>query len=163
MTFFGVLLGVFAFILAPIIALKPRGKQSRLEKLRLLAREKGARYSLRRLPPLKTELSAPEPLVVYTIQPATQLINEPEWILRRTHYTHDVNFFKDWDWANQHRPTELAQKWLINNLDNLPESIIALSAGGAGIAFFWKEETDEQTLLAMLNVLQQIHDLYTQD
>jgi hypothetical protein len=160
MTFFWVLLGVIAFILAPIIALKPRGKQSRLEKLRLLAREKGARYSLRRLPPLKTEINNPEARTVYSIQPAKQLVNQPEWILRRTDYTHNVNFFKEWDWANEHRPIQPVQTLLTRKLDNLPESVVAISAGGAGISFFWKEETDEQTLLQMLDFLQQIHDLY---
>lgn len=160
MTFFWVLLGVIAFILAPIIALKPRGKQSRLEKLRLLAREKGARYSMRRLPPLKTEINNPEVRTVYSIQPAKQLVNQPEWILRRTDYTHDVNFFKDWDWANEHRPIQSVQTFLIQRLDDLPESVVGISAGGAGISFFWKEETDEQTLLKMLDFLRQIQDLY---
>jgi hypothetical protein len=161
MTFFWVLLGVCAFILAPIIALKPRGKQKRVEKLRLLAREKGAFYSVRRLPPLKTELTPSDPLVVYSIQSGEQLINQPEWILRRTQYVHDVNFFKEWDWANEHRPIESVQKFLMENLSVLPESVMGISAGNAGIAFFWKEETDEQTLTSLLDFLQNIRRLYS--
>lgn len=161
MTFFLILLGVFAFILAPIIALKPRGKQSRLEKLRLLAREKGARYSIRRLPPLNTELKPSDPLVVYSIPPAELMVNQPEWILRRTVYAHDVNFFREWDWANEQRPMEAVQLLLMENLAAFPESVMAISAGSGGVAFFWKEETDEQTLLAMLDFLQAIRRLYS--
>lgn len=160
MTFILVLVLVVAFIVAPIIALKPRGKQSQLENMRLLARSKGVLYSLRRLPPLKTDTQQSDALAVYTLSPNEKISGVDEWILRRTQYAHDLNFFNEWDWANEHRPPESIQQFLLKRLLNLPTSVNGISAGHNGVAFFWKEEGDEQTLLEMIDFLQHIRALY---
>lgn len=160
MTFILVLVLVVAFIVAPIIALKPRGKQSQLENMRLLARSKGVLYSLRRLPPLKTDTQQSDALAVYTLSPNEKISGVDEWILRRTQYAHDLNFFNVWDWANEHRPPESIQQFLLKRLFNLPASVVGISAGHNGVAFFWKEEGDEQTLLEMIDFLQHIRALY---
>jgi hypothetical protein len=158
-TFILVSILVVAFILAPIIALKPRGKQSRLEQMRLLARSKGVLYSLRRLPPLKTDTAQSDVLPVYTLAPDENLAGVDEWILRRTQYAHDLNFFKEWDWTNDNRPPEIVQNFLSQNLINLPESVRGISVGHNGIAVFWKED-DEQTLLNLIDFLKKIQALY---
>lgn len=160
MTFILVLILVVAVILAPIIALKPRGRQSRIEKLRLLAREKGALYSLRRLPPLKTDLEQSAAVPVYTMAPSEKMMGMEEWILRRTEYSHDVNFFKEWDWANEHRPPQSVQDFLLKRLINLPESVVGFSAGQNGVAIFWMEEGDEQTLQELIDFLKHIQAFY---
>jgi hypothetical protein len=159
-TFIWILIVVIAFVLAPIIALKPRGKQSRIEKLRLLAREKGALYSVRRLPPLKTDAEKSSAMAVYTIASEEKLINQQEWILRRTLYAHDVNFFKEWDWANDQRPPESVQNFLLKRLMDLPKSVQAIAAGHAGIAIFWNEEDAQETLLELIDFLKHIRALY---
>jgi hypothetical protein len=159
-TFILVLILVVAVIVAPIIALKPRGKQSRIEKMRLLARTKGALYSLRRLPPLKTDMEESAVLPVYTIAPSEKMMVMDEWILRRTEYSHDVNFFKEWDWANEHRPPQAVQDFLLKGLVNLPASVVGFSAGHTGVAVFWTEEGDEQTLLELIDFLNHIQALY---
>jgi hypothetical protein len=159
-TFILVLILVIAIILAPIIALKPRGKQSRIEKMRLLARSKGVLYSLRRLPPLKTDSRQSDALPVYTLAPNEKISGIDEWILRRTQYAHDLNFFKEWDWANQHRPPESVQDFLLKRLVNLPASVAGISAGHNGVTVFWTEEGDEQTLLELIDFLKHIQALY---
>lgn len=160
MTFFLILLGVIAFIIAPIIALKPRGKQSQLEKLRLLAREKGALYSLRRLPPLKTDTDASPVWTVYTVAPNEKLSHQDEWILRRTQYPHELNFFKEWDWANDNRPPESVQNFLLKRLVDIPDSVMGFAAGHSGVSFFWKEEDDKETLLSLIDLLKHLQALY---
>ncbi len=160
MTFIFVLILVVAFIVAPIIAMKPRGKQSRLEQMRLLARNKGVLYSMRRLPQLKTESGQPDALPVYTLAPTEKMLGIDEWILRRTQYAHDVNFYKEWDWANSHRPPQSVQDFLLKRLVNLPASVEGISAGHHGVAVFWREEGDEHTLIELVDFLRHIQALY---
>lgn len=151
-----ILILVLAFILAPIIALKPRGRQNKLEQLRLAARTQGAVFSMRRLPPLKTDSELSAPLAVYSLPPGEKLQIQTEWILRRTSYHHPLNFFEDWDWANEQRPSEVIQNLLKSRLSSLPESVKGISAGPHGAAFYWTEEGEKELLQDMIDLLKQI-------
>jgi len=128
--------------------------------MRLLARSKGALYSLRRLPPLKTDMEQSAAVPVYTIAPSEQMMTKDEWILRRTNYSHDVNFFKEWDWANENRPPASVQDFLLKRLVHLPASVVGFSAGHTGTAVFWTEEGDEQLLLELIDFLKHLQALY---
>lgn len=151
---------VLAFILAPIIALKPRGRQSRIEKLRLHARAQGANFSMRRLPALKTELQESQPLAVYSIPPEDFLLTLPEWVLRRTSYAHDMNFLGEWNWVNEQRPPEPVQQYLRTHLVEVPASVMALSGGPNGLAFFWTEEGDTQVMTKLIDFIKGLKQSY---
>lgn len=159
MKFILILILVLAFILAPIIALKPRGRQNRLEQLRLAARAQGAVFSMRRLPPLKTDTELSEPLAVYSLPPGEKLQMQAEWVLRRTSYQHALNFSEEWDWANEQRPADAIQDLLKFRLSSLPDSIKGFSAGPHGAAFYWTEDGDKDLLIEMINLLKQIKTL----
>jgi hypothetical protein len=154
-----ILILVLAFILAPIIALKPRGRQNKLEKLRLAARAEGAVFSMRRLPALKTDTELSDPLAVYSLPPGEKLQMQSEWILRRTSYHHSLNFFEEWDWANQQRPVDAIQDLLKSRLSSLADSIKGFSAGPHGAAFYWTEEGENELLIEMIDLLKQIKTL----
>lgn len=159
MKFILILILVLAFILAPIIALKPRGRQNRLEQLRLAARAQGAVFSMRRLPALKTDTELSDPLAVYSLTPGEKLQMQSEWILRRTSYQHSLNFFEEWDWANEHRPSDSIQTLLKSRLASLPESVKGISAGPHGVALFWTEEGEKEFLVEMIDLLKQIKQM----
>lgn len=159
MKFILILILTAAFILAPIIALVPRGRQSRIEKLRLFARTQGASFSMRRLPALKTETETNSPVPVYTLPPGDALKTQAEWILRRTPYAHDLHFFKEWNWMNEERPAARVQEFLLSRLEQLPQSVKAIAAGPQGVSLFWAEDEDQQQLSDLIDLLKQLKTL----
>ncbi len=159
MKFILILILALAFILAPIIALKPRGRQSKLEQLRLAARAQGAVFSMRRLPALKTDMELSAPLAVYSLTPGEKLQMQSEWILRRTSYQHSLNFFEEWDWANDQRPANPIQDLLKSHLASLPDSVKGFSAGPHGVGVFWTEEGEKDFLVEMIDLLKQIKQM----
>ena len=54
--FFIILILAFAIVLGPISMLRPNPAQKRKEQLRLHASKQGVRFSIRRLPALKTDI-----------------------------------------------------------------------------------------------------------
>lgn len=155
--FFVILILVISLILGPIAMLRPNPAQKRKEALRQYAADKGLRFTLRKLPKLKTDMEEPDVSPVYYLAPTPQMQALPTWILVRTHYEHEGNFYREWDWHGEHRPTGLVNEKLRIYLPELPGSVAAIAQGDAGTSALWNERgsKDVVDLLArMLNDLQ---------
>jgi hypothetical protein len=157
--FFIILIVAFAIVIGPITMLRPSPGLRRKEQLRLYASKQGLRFSMRRLPALKTDMDQPTPMPVYYLPPTSKNREVPEWILMRTSYAHEGNFHSEWDWQTEVRPSNATCGLLKDYLPNLPASVLAISYSNLGFSVFWLENEDIQVLdllIEMLNKLQQI-------
>jgi len=140
-----------ALVLGPIMMMRPNPAQKRLEAMRLLARAEGVQYSIRNLPRQADEADKPAPVAVYFLPPTNA--HSPSWMLMRTRYQHDIHFLGWWAWRNEGRPNNAEQAVLREQLDTLPESVRAVSAGTEGISVYWDETGGEAVLKQILNLL----------
>ncbi|MEN0037500.1 MAG: hypothetical protein AAGC78_10540 [Cellvibrio sp.] len=157
--FFVLLLLAFALVIGPISMLKPSPAQKRKEQLRLYAAKFGLRFSMRQLPKLKTEIERSQPMPVYYLPPQDKSRAIPEWILVRTSYEHEGNFYREWDWQTDVRPAENICALLKNYLPQLPASVSAISQGGLGTCVFWTEKEGAETLDLLAKILTEIHQV----
>lgn len=157
--FFIILIVACAMVLGPISMLKPSAAQQRKEQLRLHASKKGLRFSLRRLPALKTDMDQPATMPVYYLPPQPKALEAPEWILMRTKYAHESNFYSEWDWQTAVRPSDATRALLKTYLPQLPESVPAISHGGLGICVFWSEKEGMETLELLMDMLSKLHQI----
>ncbi|PUA29833.1 MAG: hypothetical protein B0W54_04565 [Cellvibrio sp. 79] len=155
--FFIILILAISLILGPIAMLKPKPAQKRKEALRHYAQGKGLRFTLRKLPKLKTDIEEPGVCPVYYLAPTAQMQGLPTWVLVRTQYEHDGNFYREWDWYNEHRPGQAVSEKLRDYLPQLPDSVNVITQGEAGTSVFWSEKEDEgmvDLIVQMLGDLQ---------
>lgn len=159
--FFVALILVIAIILGPISMLRPSPGQKRKEALRLYASKEGVRFSMRRLPALKTDINQAASIPVYYLPPP-KIQDIPEWILMRTHYQHEGNFYLEWDWQSDVRPNEAATNLLKTYLPQLPESVRAISHGSLGLCVFWQEKEDLEMLNLLIEMLKTLNQASTE-
>lgn len=138
--FFVMLIVAGVLVLGPISMLRPSASQRRKEQLRVRAHARGIRFTMRRLPALKTDTEQRLAMPVYYLPPKTTAIDVPEWILMRTPYEHEGNFHRDWAWQTPVRPNERVSTLLKIYLPRLPQSVAAISHGPLGICVFWSEK-----------------------
>lgn len=155
--FFIILIVTFAVVLGPISMLRPSPEQKRKEQLRLYASKRGARFGMRRLPKLKTDMDQAAAMPVYYLPPSTKTQDIPEWILMRTSYVHESNFFLEWDWQTDVRPSAAACDLLKVYLPQLPASVSAISRGNLGVCVFWQEKESLETLDTLIAMLTRLH------
>lgn len=156
--FFVILILTISLILGPIAMLRPNPAQKRKEALRHYAAGKGVRFTMRKLPKLKTDMEEPGVSPVYYLAPDPQAPSLPGWILVRTQYEHEGNFYRAWDWYNDHRPSLAVREKLLDYLPNLPASVSVITQGEEGTSVLWSEKEDTavlDVLIRMLNDLQQ--------
>lgn len=151
--FFVILIIAVAIVLGPISMLKPSPAQKRKEALRLMASERGVRFSMRRLPALKTDMDQPAVFPVYSLPPQPAMQAAADWMLVRTRYEHEGNFFREWDWQTDVRPTQRVCDLLLEFLPKLPASVPAIVQGRSGTCVFWSELEDQDTLGLLLELL----------
>lgn len=156
--FFVILIVACAIVLGPIAMLRPSPAQRRRENLRLHASKMGVRFSMRQLPLLKTDMEKPTPTPVYYLPPQDKSRAIPEWILVRTRYEHEANFYHEWDWQSDVRPTTAVCACLKRYLPQLPASISAVSQGGLGTCMFWSEKEGVATLELIIKILTDVHE-----
>ena len=155
--FFVILLIAIALVVGPISMLRPKPAQRRKEALRLHAAKQGVRFGLRKPPRQKTDMEEPGPVPVYYLAPTPQLQMKPSWILIRTSYAHDGNFYGVWDWYGEQRPGDNIQEILNSYVPELPESVTLISQSEAGTCIFWTEREDTDVLdhlIVLLKALQ---------
>ncbi len=155
--FFVILILAVSLVLGPIAMLRPNPAQKRKEALRHYATEKGLRFTLRKLPMLKTDMEEPGVSPVYYLSPLAAMQSLSTWILVRTHYEHEGNFYRDWDWHDENRPNQSVREKLLDYLSQLPDSITVVAQGEAGTSIFWSEKGDKEIvdlIARMLNDLQ---------
>ncbi|HCS64526.1 MAG TPA: hypothetical protein DIW64_10880 [Cellvibrio sp.] len=157
--FFIMLIVACALVLGPISMLRPNPAQKRKEQLRLYASKKGLRFSMRRLPALKTDTDQPMATPVYYLPPQSKTLEVPEWILMRTRYTHEGNFYSEWDWQSAVRPKGVTCDLLKTYLPRLPESVSAISHGGLGVCVFWSENEGVETLDLLIEMLSELNQV----
>lgn len=155
--FFIILIVACAMVLGPISMLRPNPAQQRKEQLRLYASKKGLRFSMRRLPALKTDMDQPIAMPVYYFPPQPKATEILEWILMRTSYAHEGNFYSEWDWQGDARPGDATCTLLKTYLPQLPASVSAISHGGLGICVFWSEKEGIETLDLLIEMLTKLH------
>ncbi len=146
------LIVALGLIIGPVMMMRPNPAQKKLEAMRLLARTQGVQCSIRNLPQQADELEKPSPIAVYFLPP-TDSTASTSWMLMRTRYQHDINFLGWWAWRNEVRPSDAAQAVLREQLEFLPESVRAVSAGAEGISVYWNEQGGEPVLKQILNLL----------
>lgn len=157
--FFIILIVACAMVLGPVSMLRPNPAQRRKEQLRLYASKKGLRFSMRRLPALKTDMDQPVAIPVYYLPPQSKAAEVPEWILMRTQYAHEGNFHSEWDWQSTIRPNDTTCALLKTYLPQLPESVPAITNGGLGICVFWTEKEGVETLDLLIEMLTKLHQV----
>lgn len=163
--FFVILVLVLAVVVGPISMLRPSPAQRRREQLRMHASKQGVRFSMRLLPGLKTDIDQPAAMSVYYLPPPPKAREMPEWILMRTTYAHEGNFYQEWDWQTQARPDDASCQLLRTYLPQLPLSVPAISASNLGISVFWQEGEGIEILdllIEMLTKLRQAEPLATE-
>lgn len=161
--FFVILILTISLILGPIAMLKPKPAQKRKEALRHYATSKGLRFTLRKLPKLKTDVDEPGVGPVYYLAPTAQLQTLPTWILVRTQYEHEGNFYRAWDWYNDHRPNKAVSERLHNYLPQLPDSVNVISQGDAGTSVFWNEKEGNDMVDLLVQMLSELQSAATAD
>lgn len=160
--FFILLIVVFAMVLGPIAMLRPNPAQKRKEQLRLQASAQGIRIGMRRLPSRKTDTEVPPILPVYFLPSPSALLLADDWVLMRTDYEHEGNFYKEWDWQGAVRPTQEISDYLLSVLTELPLSIPAIVQGRSGTCIFWRELEGEETLVILAQVLRNLDKLFSE-
>lgn len=156
--FFIILILAFAMVIGPIAMLRPNPAQQRKEQLRLHASKRGVRFSMRRLPVLKTDVDQPATMPVYYLPPPPKVREVPEWILMRTTYAHEGNFYQEWDWQTDVRPSDATCSLLRTYLPQLPASVSAISGGNSGISVFWLEKEGVEILDLLIEMLAKLHE-----
>jgi hypothetical protein len=154
--FFVLLIVVFALVLGPVSMLRPSPAQKRKEQLRLQASGQGIRFGVRRLPARKTDIEQPPLLPVYFLPPRPEMQSIEDWVLMRTDYEHEGNFYKEWDWQGAVRPTQVISDKLASLLPGLPLSIPAIIQGKSGTCIFWRETEGEETLMVLIQALRSL-------
>jgi hypothetical protein len=161
--FFVILVIAIALVLGPISMMRPHPAQKRRENLRLYARQQGLRFTLQRPPVLSTDVEKPIPMPVYYLPPLDKSRIENEWILMRTHYEHEKNFYREWDWQTKFRPDEQVSQLLKEYLPSLPESVIAITQNKLGTCVFWSEREDKEVLDVLIEMLGKIRSIADAD
>ncbi|GGY71600.1 hypothetical protein GCM10011613_15520 [Cellvibrio zantedeschiae] len=150
-----ILVVVVAVILGPIRMMQPTAAQKTREKMRLMARARGAHYSMRNIPQQADEQEKPAAMPVYFLPPA-ETQTEKGWMLVRANYQHEINLLGWWAWQGAARASDAELKVLHTYLPALPESVRALSAGSEGIYVFWNERGGEPVLEQVLQLLESL-------
>lgn len=160
--FFIIVIIAFAMVIGPISMLRPNPAQRRKEALRLHASKLGLRFSMRQLPLLKTDMDQSPAMPVYYLPPKDKSRAVPEWILVRTSYEHEGNFYREWDWQSSVRPDANVCDLLKRYLPELPTSVPAISQGNLGTCVFWSEKEGVETLDLLIKMLNDIHQASSQ-
>ena len=154
--FFIILLVAIGLIVGPISMLRPKPAQRRKEALRTQAAKEGFRFGIRTPPKLKTAIDEPVALPVYYLAPTVKMQAMPTWMLIRTDYEHDGNFYRDWDWHGTQRPSSDVCNILRTYLPDLPASVAVISQGEGGTCVYWNEQEGPELLDVLLNMLKEL-------
>jgi hypothetical protein len=156
--FFIIVIVALALVIGPITMLRPSPAQKRREGLRLHATSHGLRFSMRRLPALKTDMDQEAaPMPAYYLPPKAKPGTNTEWILMRTSYAHEGNFYQEWDWQSDQRPPNLVSDLLKEYLPKLPVSVLAITHDNLGVCAFWLEKEGVETLDLLIEMLNKLH------
>lgn len=153
---FLLLVFVIALLIGPIMAMRPTKGQQRKEQLRMDGRAMGLHYRVTRLPKRVTDMEDAPAISCYFLLPHDAQVLHPEWMLRRTSYSHGGNFYEDWDWLNDERPNERVIAKLSDIIPRLPADAMALGAGPSGTSIYWKEQGDKTVLAELKQYLEDI-------
>ncbi len=151
-----ILILVVALIVGPVMMLKPNPAQQKKERLRMQAHERGLRFTMRSLPKLATDMEAPLPLPVYYLPPTTLPEDVRDWMLIRTSYAHESNFYQDWDWQGEAHANQATQTLLKNFLPQAPKGLHAIAAGQQGVTIYWDEKNGEELLSDLISVMEAV-------
>jgi hypothetical protein len=147
-----ILIVTVSLILGPLAMMRPDPVQKNKEKLRMLARASGVHYSIRILPKQADEQAVPEPSPVY-FAPPSETQNTASWMLVRTSYEHEIHFLGWWAWQGEARASATELAVLTDSLQDLPDSVRAISAGGKGASVYWSEKGGEPVLQQILSLI----------
>ncbi|ACE86296.1 hypothetical protein [Cellvibrio japonicus] len=159
MKFLLLLVIAIALVVGPMAMLRPNPEQRRREQLRLAARDLGLRFAMRHLPRLKTDLEDSPAIPCYYLPPPESCIPESNWILMRTSYAHEGNFYQEWDWIGDGRPASAVADWLKEQMTTVPVSFKAIASGMAGTSVYWTEKGVAKTPEEQAASLQYLHQL----
>lgn len=155
--FFIIVIVALAMVIGPITMLRPSPAQKRREELRMHAASQGLRFSMRRLPALKTDMDKTAAAVpAYYLPPRAKLATTTDWILMRTSYAHEGNFYQEWNWQCDQRPGSAVTALLKEYLPKLPLSVSAVTHENLGTCVFWTEKEGVETLDLLIEMLKSL-------
>ena len=148
----------FSLVVGPIMMLRPDPLQQKKERMRMMAYEKGIRFSVKNLPQQVSEIEKQAPVSVYFFAP-NKKCKDSDWLLLRTNYAHEMHFLNCWAWQSSERATPAEQAVLEHYLPLLPASVRAGSVGSLGVCVYWFERGGEQVLVQIIELLEALKDL----
>lgn len=154
--FLVILIFAIALIIGPIAMMRPKPAQRRKEALRMHAAKHGVRFGMRSPPKLKTAMEEPSPSPVYYLAPTAALQSQPNWMLVRTDYEHEGNFYNTWDWHGSQRPGPSIIALLRDWLPRLPTSVTVISQGDAGTYVYWSEKEGIELLDTLIKLIREL-------
>ena len=155
--FFIIVIIALAIVIGPISMLRPSQAQRHREQLRLHATSRGLRFNMRRLPALKTDMDQAALMPAYYLPPSAKSGAANEWIIMRTSYVHEGNFYQEWDWQGSQRPIDAITGLLRGYLPRLPISVVAITQDNLGVCVFWSEKEGVETLDLLIEMLNSLH------
>ncbi len=126
-----------ALVVGPVAMLRPSKRDSRLSHLRQMAAQKGIRVRL-----ASFALSGKEQEVaVYSRSFERSDTPHAQWQLIEQAFSHELHFHQRWDWTDKTCQAASAQQpQLIELLDTLDNSIVALEITDHSVAVYWLEK-----------------------
>lgn len=147
------LVGIVAMVVGPIMMLQPNSGQRRQETLRSRATQLGLRVKIVSLPKQATDRDLPAAIPLYCLPHDMQGADLLPWLLLRSAYAHEANFFEQWLWHGKPNASVAEQQWLRQHLASLPRSVAAIGSGPEGICVYWAEAGGEPVLEGLAKLL----------
>ncbi|MBB6521576.1 hypothetical protein [Pseudoteredinibacter isoporae] len=130
-----------AMVLGPVMLMKPSGRQRQLARLRQEALENGLQSRISSVPKELGSYTAAPTIAVYQKRWLDRRYTGTETLmLYRTAYSHDIHFHGVWDWQEGVTMSSMPNEALKNNLDALPDSVLAVEISTLGVGLFWLEK-----------------------
>lgn len=139
-----------AMAVGPVLMLKPNKYLQRLAGLRTKALSLGLRVHMLPLEGESEQVSA------YCHQWDKKDADRKPWLLRRTSYAHELNFYNEWAWQKGMEADACWHQKISSILDNAPSQLLAIGKGPQGLCCYWNERGGEAVLNSISDILAEL-------
>lgn len=141
---------VVAMAVGPVLMLKPSKYQQRLAGLRARALKLGLRVHML---PLEGHL---DQVPAYCRQRDGKDDDRKPWVLLRTGYSHELNFYNEWAWQKDLKADARWHQSIAAVLDNAPSQLLAIGNGPQGLCCYWNERGGDVVLDKIAELLHKL-------
>lgn len=155
-----------AMVTGPILWVMPSKYQVKVAKLRQSALRQGLRVTINDVPPRAQCANGEQKSIAVYYLPwllgeerdsasaaRYKTAADQPWRLVYEKLDHDLHFYHHWQWSQDLAAPSIWHQPLRELLKDLPEGICALENTQQGIAVYWNERGDEQTLITIAELL----------